>query len=89
VVAEVETLLSAEAKDRYATFLTAIRQAIDEQERVGIAPQRVAEVVAKALTTARPRARYLVGRDAQAIGLISRFAPDRVRDPLVRKFAGI
>jgi hypothetical protein len=38
---------------------------------------RVAEVVELALTSDRLRARYLVGRDAQVMGVVTRVFPDR------------
>jgi hypothetical protein len=39
-------------------------------------------VVARALTVQRPRARYLVGRDAHIAAMVARL-PDRLRDRLV------
>lgn len=51
----------------------------------GIPPERVAAVVATALTAPRPKTRYPVGSDAQlAVNLIARL-PDRWRDWLVAR----
>jgi NAD(P)-dependent dehydrogenase (short-subunit alcohol dehydrogenase family) len=50
----------------------------------GAAAEDVADVVEKALTTERPRARYLVGRDAKLRAGIERM-PDRVRDRIYER----
>ena len=52
-------------------------------------PRRVAKVIGKALTARSPRARYLVGVDAQAISLWHSFLPDEVRDRLYRLGLGL
>ncbi len=83
---EIEASLPAEALTRYAPAIAAVRKGIDLQERSGIPPRRVAEVVERALTSPRPRARYLVGRDAVVQGAIDRFLPDSARDLVVRAF---
>ena len=53
----------------------------------GIPPRRVAQVVEKALLGSRPRARYLVGPDAKAAGVLSRAAPDTVKDAVIAKIS--
>jgi NAD(P)-dependent dehydrogenase (short-subunit alcohol dehydrogenase family) len=58
-----------------------------EQER-GIEPREVAEAIGTALTSSRPRARYLVGSDAKARAVMSRFLPDRVMDRLIGRALG-
>jgi len=45
----------------------------------GISPERVAKAIAHALTSRRPRTRYVVGLDASLTRLVQRL-PDRVRD---------
>ncbi len=47
-------------------------------------PVQCAKVVTGALTSRRPRARYLVGYDAQALALWSSLTPTEVRDRIVR-----
>ncbi|GAB4512482.1 MAG: SDR family NAD(P)-dependent oxidoreductase [Anaerolineae bacterium] len=49
----------------------------------GIAPERVAAVIGHALTTRRPRTRYLVGPDAKIAARAVVPLPDRVRDRLI------
>jgi hypothetical protein len=50
----------------------------------GIDPDVVAKVVEHALTAARPKARYLVGRDAHIRAWIERL-PARLRDRILAK----
>lgn len=52
-------------------------------------PKAVAKVIGKALTARSPRARYLVGMDAQAISLWHSLLPDEVRDRLYRVGLGL
>jgi NAD(P)-dependent dehydrogenase (short-subunit alcohol dehydrogenase family) len=87
-VDELEAELPPEAEALYGEHIEGIKAGIEMQDRNGIAPVKVAEVVSKALLSDRPRARYLVGRDAAAAGLLSRLAPDSVKDFVVAKLAG-
>lgn len=48
----------------------------------GLPPEDVAKVVIDALETARPKNRYLVGKDAKSIALLERL-PDTLRDRLI------
>jgi NAD(P)-dependent dehydrogenase (short-subunit alcohol dehydrogenase family) len=47
-------------------------------------PAHCAKVIGGALTTSWPRARYLVGHDAQALALLSSVTPTEIRDRVVR-----
>ena len=58
-----------------------------EQER-GMPARDVAEVIGRALTLRRPRARYVVGRDAKARAVMARVVPDRVMDRLIARALG-
>ncbi len=49
----------------------------------GISPAYVARAVEHALTSRRPKARYLVGMDARFVDYVFRPLPDRVRDWVV------
>jgi hypothetical protein len=60
-----------------------VRKGTDIQERNGVPPARVTQVVEQALTSPRP-ARYLVGSDARVMAAIARLLPDSARDFLVR-----
>ena len=48
---------------------------------------RVANVIASALRSRSPRARYLVGQDAQALMLVERLAPTALKDRISRLIA--
>lgn len=52
-------------------------------------PERVARVVAGAIEARRPRDRYLVGIDAQAIALATRVVPTPVMDRVTRLTLGL
>jgi len=52
-------------------------------------PSRVAKVVAGAMNGRSPRARYLVGYDAQALALWDRFTPTPVKDLATRVGLGL
>lgn len=52
-------------------------------------PQQCAKVIATALTTRFPRARYLVGLDAQALNLADSLTPTFVKDRIMRLGLGI
>lgn len=51
--------------------------------QTGIEAGVVAKVIGKALTVHRPRARYLVGRDARILATMAKILPDRVMDRLI------
>ncbi len=60
------------------------RRAVDAAAG-GLPPDAVARVVERALTSARPRARYRVGRDARVRILLERLLPTRLRDARVAR----
>ena len=57
-------------------------------ERVGAPPDRVAEAVAEALTSSRPRSRYFVGADSRGAYLLGRVIPGALRRRFMRTFLG-
>jgi NAD(P)-dependent dehydrogenase (short-subunit alcohol dehydrogenase family) len=72
---------SALYRDSYLGMVdTALRR-----EQNGSPPDVVAEKVLKVLKKARPRARYLVGKDAQLLANLARFVPTLTLDALRRK----
>jgi len=68
---------------RYGKAFAALREAAAKFEAAGIPPDRVARSVEHALTSGRPRTRYIVGFDATVQRLIRDIVPDRMRDRLV------
>ncbi|HTW84332.1 MAG TPA: SDR family oxidoreductase [Candidatus Sulfotelmatobacter sp.] len=69
---------------RYAADVAMMLKVSHAMDARGIPAERVADVVARALTARRPRTRYLVGNDAKLRVLLRRFVPDRPRDRLLR-----
>jgi NAD(P)-dependent dehydrogenase (short-subunit alcohol dehydrogenase family) len=52
-------------------------------------PESVAKTIGISLTSRSPRARYLVGADAQAVAAAQPFIPTRLRDRVTRLVAGL
>ncbi|MBI2168378.1 MAG: SDR family oxidoreductase [Actinobacteria bacterium] len=80
--------LPAEAHERYAEHIAAIRKGIEMQDRNAIGPEAVAKAVEHALFARRPRSRYVVGKDAYAMAAMTRAVPTRAREAIIRRFAG-
>ncbi len=59
------------------------QDAASEMESRALDPMVVAEVVAQAVGDAKPKTRYLVGRDAKAQAFMRTILPDRILDRLV------
>ncbi|GAA3597551.1 SDR family oxidoreductase [Kineosporia mesophila] len=75
------------AQQRYGAAMDALLQLNRTVETSAGDPERVAAVVERALTTARPRTRYLVG--ARAMVVTSRLLPTRVMDTLLYRSMGL
>lgn len=81
--------LPEEALMRYGEELETVDKALTEFDEAGIPPDDVAKFVEHALTAGTPKTRYVVGRDAQLQRVLAKWAPDRVRDSLVRRQLGL
>ena len=88
-VDDLKEALPEEAMMLYGDTVEAIEKALVEFEAAGIPPDNVAKFVEHALTAKTPRTRYVVGRDAQIQRMLVKWAPDRVRDGLVRRQLGL
>lgn len=75
--------MSAEHRALYAKHIEGMRKAIPLAQKMASPVDRVAKVVEKALTTNRPKPRYLAGRGAGMSKALQRFAPSPVRDRVV------
>jgi NAD(P)-dependent dehydrogenase (short-subunit alcohol dehydrogenase family) len=78
--------MSADAEQRYAKLIAAVTRAVEGLDREGLRPEAVAEVVGWAVTTRRPRARYVVGRDAKMQAIAARLLPDAAMDALIAAY---
>jgi NAD(P)-dependent dehydrogenase (short-subunit alcohol dehydrogenase family) len=74
-----------EARELYKDTQGSMLRLADWFGRAGITPQKVAQVVKKALCARRPRTRYLVGWDAKFFGTIVPHGPDRLRYWVMRR----
>ena len=76
------------AHERYGTVVERVVDLTRKEEATGMEPSQIAEVILDALTAARPRERYVIGRRArfQAVAAV---LPARTKDKLVRKAMGL
>jgi NAD(P)-dependent dehydrogenase (short-subunit alcohol dehydrogenase family) len=80
----------APARDElYGKAMAAYRKATRSLAAKGIPPAKVAEAIEHALTSPRPRTRYLVGRDAKLQARAKIFIPARVFDRVVARVMGL
>jgi NAD(P)-dependent dehydrogenase (short-subunit alcohol dehydrogenase family) len=82
---EMRQRMPPRAFELYEKAMRSTAKASEETGARGIPPERAAETIERALTTSRPRARYLVGRDAHLMAWSSRLLPDRVYDRIVAR----
>lgn len=75
--------LSPEEHALYGSVLSRMGELSLGMERIAIPPERVAKRVAHALTARRPRARYMLGRDARPLATLSALLPDRTFDRVI------
>jgi NAD(P)-dependent dehydrogenase (short-subunit alcohol dehydrogenase family) len=77
--------MGPEAKRLYGGQMDAMKQAIRDTADRGIRPEKVAEVISKAVSSSRPRTRYLVGTDAKLMRRAKGVMPTAVFDRVVRR----
>jgi NAD(P)-dependent dehydrogenase (short-subunit alcohol dehydrogenase family) len=87
--AELEVSLGDEAQRLYGEQLEAIKASIRKNDAGGIEPIAVAKAIEHALTSSRPRHRYLVGPDAKVAGNLVRIVPDRAWAALSRRLLAL
>ena len=73
----------------YGPLAAAIEGAVSKADGRGIHPDKVAEVVAHALTSRRPKTRYLVGLDAHIQATLANLVPDWLLDGLIMRQMGL
>jgi NAD(P)-dependent dehydrogenase (short-subunit alcohol dehydrogenase family) len=86
---EVAERLPARGRELYGPVLDRVGAIVDNVSAAAIAPEKVAETVEHALTARRPRARYLVGRDARRQLLARRLLGWRRFDGLIARRMGL
>jgi NAD(P)-dependent dehydrogenase (short-subunit alcohol dehydrogenase family) len=76
-------------RELYAEHIEGMRRAIPKSQKAAAPVDVVVKVIEKALTTSRPRARYIVGAGPRAQVALARVMPTPVLDAALRKAAGI
>jgi NAD(P)-dependent dehydrogenase (short-subunit alcohol dehydrogenase family) len=83
---DLQADMPPDAQRLYGRMVEALRkQTVKIQNERGIDAREVAKAIGTALTAKRPRARYLVGRDAKLRARAAAVLPDRVMDRLVAR----
>jgi NAD(P)-dependent dehydrogenase (short-subunit alcohol dehydrogenase family) len=86
---ELAAGMPAEGRELYGDAIEAVRKAVAETASRGMPPETVAKSISHALTAAKPKTRYLVGRDAKVRARIAKVIPDRVFDRMIARAMGI
>jgi hypothetical protein len=89
---EFEADIARHTGSIYRTGYRRIRALVEPFTMFMGQPDGVARTIAKALTAGSPRARYIVGRDAQAIAVtrsLQPLVPSGLRDRITRVVAGL
>lgn len=83
---QAEVMLKTLAGESQGLYGEPLARTVEELKAVaarGIPPEKVARVVARALTARRPRTRYPVGTDARTVTALRRALPYRLLDRVV------
>lgn len=78
-----------ELQDEYGRVQAAFAKVLTDTERRAVSPEQVAATIERALTVRRPRARYLVGRDARGMVLAHALLPSGAFDRVLRRVLGV
>ncbi len=81
--------LAPEQRQLYAKHIDGFRKTIPRSQRTAAPADGVAATIEKALTAARPRARYIVGGAATVQAKLAQATPTRARDALLRVGTGV
>ena len=77
-----------DAEGLYGKLIAAFRKLAGRVDGQKISPEKVVTAIEHALTARRPRARYVVGLNAQSQAFVTRFLPDRVLDFVTARYIG-
>jgi NAD(P)-dependent dehydrogenase (short-subunit alcohol dehydrogenase family) len=80
-----DELATTERETLYGKAVAGYRKAIKETAERGIAPEQAAKAIEHALTSNRPRARYLVGLEARVGARAKLLIPTRIFDRIVAR----
>jgi hypothetical protein len=88
MVAETEAAFSPAHRELYASHIAGFKKRIPLSQKMAVAPEKVSAVVERALTTKRPRPRYVVGAGPKVQAALITKLPIAVRDRVLRMVAG-
>jgi NAD(P)-dependent dehydrogenase (short-subunit alcohol dehydrogenase family) len=74
-----------EAEQLYGKLIESVLAEVEQITKNGMEPSEIAEVVHKALTTPKPKTRYLIGSEAKQRARAAAILPDRVFDRLIAR----
>lgn len=83
--ARLRDAMAIEMRDLYGERLDRFQALAAKTGAGGVPADEVADAVERALTAARPKTRYVVGREARIQAAIGRVAPDRAMDRLIER----
>lgn len=86
---ELRAGLPQKGIEYYGPAITAMFKVAQEMKRTSVSPEKVARVVARALTARRPKTRYQVGWDGRVQIFLARWMPDRLRDRMLLKLLSL
>jgi NAD(P)-dependent dehydrogenase (short-subunit alcohol dehydrogenase family) len=75
----------AEGHARYGALVNTLRDRAKQLGTEGMPVEDAAAVIVQALAAEKPRARYVIGRQAKVQATIGRYLPDRVSDALLAR----
>jgi NAD(P)-dependent dehydrogenase (short-subunit alcohol dehydrogenase family) len=81
LASELQARMPPEVERLYGQMIAGLRrQTVRIEQKTGVEPRAVAEVIGRALTSRRPRTRYLVGTDAKIRATLAKVLPARLMD---------
>jgi short-subunit dehydrogenase len=86
---DLERDIEKRGDSRYGSAYRRTQQMMKLSSPIMGEPAQCAKVIVNALSSKRPRARYLVGIDAMALAAAERFTPTSVKDRVVRLTLGL
>ncbi|NKE60109.1 SDR family NAD(P)-dependent oxidoreductase [Lentzea sp. PSKA42] len=75
--------MTPEQDERYGGLVKAINSLMDSGTSSGVTADAAAKVIAKAVTTRKPRTRYTIGLDAALLTRLTRILSDRMLDRVI------
>jgi NAD(P)-dependent dehydrogenase (short-subunit alcohol dehydrogenase family) len=86
---EAVAALAPAQRELYAKHIEGYRKSIPRSQKMASSVDGVAETIERALTTSRPRARYVVGFGPRVQGVMSSLTPTAAMDAVLRTATGV